>query len=226
MIDTALYINPYRDDQFDAPQVFHCYWQNRFVIERSQTPWKILYNNKAKILLRLSVENPADKNKKLAINVFLAEENPTMEDRIKDQYFALYESRLERLVDFFDVLKQEVIEYYATTNQPLDSLPKFKKDPSRPRCNPLSGGAMCRRLNSNANLSKISLPVKLRRPDRRSRFARDNRMAIISSLMQKHRKSKKPSTIENLEQLLTFAVKTGKKITCNSVVVSPSNIIS
>lgn len=223
MIDAALYINPYREDQFDAPQVFHCYWQDRFIIERSQTPWKILYNNKAKILLRLSVENPADKSKKLAINVFLAEENPTAEDRIKDQYFALYESRLERLVDFFDVLKQEVIEYYSSTHSALngcDKPRKSRKSYGKTSCRSGAGGnshwkrAACRSrvVNGCSNVTKISVPVKIKRPDRRSRYSRDKRMQILSSLMQKHRQSRKPSTIENLEQLLTFAVKTGMRI--------------
>lgn len=215
VIDAALYINPYRDDQFDVPQVFHCFYQDRFVIERSQTPWKILYNNKAKILLRLTVESPADKNKKLAINVFLAEESTSTEDRIKDQYFALYESRLERVVEFFDVLKKEVIEYYSNAS----NVSELDFDKPKPRKSTLHNGSGkgsktipfsknvdCRRLPVT---NKISVPVKLKRPDKRSRHSKEKRMAILASLIQKHKKRRKPSTIENLEQLLTFAVKTG-----------------
>ncbi|CAL8140220.1 unnamed protein product [Orchesella dallaii] len=209
IIDAALYINPYRDDQFETPQVFQCYFQERFIIERSQTPWKLLYNSKTKILLRLTVENPCDKNKKLAINIFVAEDIPTSEGRVKDQYFALYEARLERLAECFHSLAKEIHEYYGKPKkrirQPRSGGSQGRKNstPTTNDENPESQNPPCQ------TVTKISVPVKLKRTDKRSLLTKRHRVAELDAMMIKYARGQRPSVMDNFEQLLTFAVKTG-----------------
>jgi len=204
VIDAALYINPYRDDQFETPQVFQCYWQHRCIIERSQTPWKLLYNSKTKILLRLTVENPCDKNKKLAVNVFIAEDCPKPEIRIKDQYYALYEARLERLAETFHSLTKEIEEYYG---KPMNQSRSSKGRGSRKEPKPTLKKERPKSESQSQSATKISMPVKLKRTEKRSRLSKSHQLARLESLMHKHKT--RSVVLDNIEQLLTFAVRTG-----------------